>query len=406
MVLALLLVLLPVQDDFTKWIAQLESESLIERDEAMRRLHALGAPAVARLEKARDAARTPELKARLDSILESIRRSAELAKVLGPTRRVTIASRGRPFKEILAELRSPGVAEIRAEGIDEESRLDLQIRDGTWWEAMDRVARAAGARYEIEGQDDGQVRIVFSPGKDREGPVVYEAQFRISSPEAARTEVRWAGETRRKALVFVEVRYQPDLKPRHRSFDYDVTFESVLDAKGADAKDAEPESAPRLSSSRRPLSNGAPLWVRADAVMPLTIAGKAGINFPSRIREVALDFAGEGSRTRIGPATVSVAEAAWGKVSARVKIRAEARDFPELWERMADDAAVIFDAKGRKYSGRVHSRGGGGEDSTMWEYEFTSGIEDPRKISFRWVEEFHPVEIPFRLEGVRVPDLK
>ncbi|HKS16032.1 MAG TPA: hypothetical protein VJU16_01910 [Planctomycetota bacterium] len=405
MVLALLLALLPAQDDFTKWIAQLESDVLVERDEAMRRLHALGMPAVPRLEKARDAANTPELRTRLDTLLVSIRRSAELATVMGPTRRVTIASRGRPFKEILAELRSPGVAEIRAEGIDEESRLDLQVRDATWWEAMDRVARAAGARYEIEALDDGQVRVVFSPGKDREGPVAYESQFRISSPEAARTEVRWAGETRRMAMVFVEIRYQADLKPHERWFGSDVKFESVLDAKGADVKEDEPKYAPKPSLSSRALGSRAPLWIRPDAVLPLTIAGKAGITFPSRIRDVTLDFAGEGSRTRIGPVVVSVAEALWMKDSSRVRIHAVAKEVPELEERLTDAGAFVLDAKGRKHPGKVRSRRYD-EDSREWELEFTSGIENPRKISFRWVEEFHQLEIPFRLEGVRLPELK
>jgi hypothetical protein len=404
MALALLLALFPVQDDFTKWIAQLESESLVERDEAMRRLHALGMTAVPRIEKARDAARTPELTARLEALLNSIQRSAELAKVLGPTRRVTIASRGRPFKEILAELRSPGVSEIRAEGIDEESRHDLQIRDATWWEAMDRVAQAVGARYEIEGQDDGQYHIVFSPGKERKWPVVYAAQFRISAPEAARSELRLSGETRKAALVMVEVRHQPDLKPQGRWSGHDLAFESVIDAKGADAKAEDPGWA--ISSSFDcALSVSSPLWVRADAAMPLTIVGKARITFPSRIKDVALDFAGDSSQTRIGPALVKVAAVTWLREAARVKIRAEAKDLPEIEERIAESGADIVDAKGKKYPGRVRSLQGS-DEYIIWEFEFTSGIENPRKITFKWVEEFHHVEIPFRLEGVRVPDFK
>jgi hypothetical protein len=110
--LALALALFPQQDDLSKWIAQLESESIVEREEATRRLQGLGPEAVERLEKAKEAARDPEVKTRLDAILSNIRKGVELAKVLGPTRRVTIAARGRPLKEILGELKAPHVSSI------------------------------------------------------------------------------------------------------------------------------------------------------------------------------------------------------------------------------------------------------------------------------------------------------
>jgi len=64
-------------------------------------------------------------------------------------------------------------------------------------------------------------------------------------------------------------------------------------------------------------------------------------------------------------------------------------------------SGFIVDSKGRRYQGMTRS-GGGSDDRYSWKYEFPSGIEEPRKLVLKWVEEFYRVEIPFRLEGVRL----
>lgn len=402
MLLSILLALLPVQDDFSKWIARLESESIEEREEATRRLQALGPASVERLEKAREAARDPEVKARLGAIIVSIGKAVELAKVFGPTKRVTIAARGRPLKEILAELVAPGIATVDSGLLDPEARLDLQIREATWWEALDRTARAAGARYEIQDNQDGRVRISLVRGKEPEGQVVYLEQFRISVVEAKRFDYRTPAERNRIAMVVVEVRHQPDLKPGGRMRDDAVRFDSVLDAKGEDAKAPPPESigGSRYQNSRR-LGLQEVLWVRPDAPVPLTISGRTDISFPSETREIALDLSGEGSTARAGPATLQVTGFAATPLAARLSLKVEAKDLPDLSSRIADEVFLV-DSKGGRHPGAMRSSGGG-DDRVTWEFEFPPGLAEPKRVVVRWIAEFHRVELPFRLEGVRLP---
>jgi hypothetical protein len=39
-----------------------------------------------------------------------------------------------------------------------------------------------------------------------------------------------------------------------------------------------------------------------------------------------------------------------------------------------------------------------------WEIRFPRGTETPKEVTIRWVTEFYPVEIPYRFEGIRIPD--
>ncbi len=183
MLIALILAMVPIQDDLSKWVDRLDSDSIEEREEAARRLQAMGTEAVARLEKARDGAGHPELRARIETILSNIRKGAELAKVFGPTRRVTVAARGRPLKEILSDLKAPRI-KIVAGALDEEARVDLQVRNVTWWEALDRAARAAKARYVMSWNDDATYTVELKRGPEPENPVFYLEQFRISVAES------------------------------------------------------------------------------------------------------------------------------------------------------------------------------------------------------------------------------
>jgi len=403
--LAILLTVFPVQDDFSKWIVQLESESISEREEATRRLQALGEAALDRLEKARDGARDPEVKARLEALIVRIRKVAELAKVLGPTKRMTIAARGRPLKEILAQLAAPGVAGVDAGLLDPEARLDLQVRDATWWEALDRTARAAGARYDIQDNEDGRVKIVLVRGKEPEGPVVYAEQFRISVAEAKRYEFRAPATRSLIAMIVVEVRHQPDLKPGGRTHDEAIRFDSVTDAKGDDAKALPPGWAGSSFLNPRCLGLQEKVWVRPDAALPLTITGRSDVAFPSETREVTLDLSGDGSKFRAGKATLQAAAFTSSKDAARLTLTVDAEELPDVSGRLVESSVFIVDSKGKRHPGMSRS-GGGSDDHYSWKYEFTSGIEEPRKLVLKWVEEFYRVEIPFRLEGVRLPDLK
>jgi len=411
--IALLLSLAPVQDDISKWIGRLESESIEERDEATRRLQTQGVEAIPRLEKARDAAADAATKTRIDAIIAAIRKSAELAKVFGPTKRVTIAARGKLIKEVLGELRTPGIKRIDPGKLDVESRIDFQVRNVTWWEALDRLARALKSRYEISWES-GDYSIALKPGVEAEGPVLYFEQFRISVAEAKRVDFRTPAGKFEHALVAIEVRHQADLISSRCPVADVVRIDSVVDAKGADAL-IDPFGLP-LRSYDNPLllSYQANAWVRHDAPQPLTVSGATDMPFVSETKEIELDLEGDRSRIEVGKARLTVETFEQTGAGARLTLRAEAKDdkgeeereekVPWIMERLDDSSEVVLvDGAGRRHAGsRVSSRGG--KDRCAWEITFSTGIEKPKRVVFRWVSEIHRVQIPFRLEGVRLPD--
>jgi hypothetical protein len=403
-ILALILAIALPQDEVSGWIVQLESDSLAVREEAIRKLTGLGPEAVARLEKARDDAKSAEVRARLEGIVAHIKKMAELSKAFGPTRRVTLASRGQLLKEVLAPLKAPFVSAIDTGVLDEEARIDVQVRDVTWWEALDRVAHAAGAHYLLEGEDNGRIRIKLVKGRERDWPVVYANQFRISVREATRVESRALGETGTWDLVLVELRYQPDLKPQSGWSEDSVQILSILDAKGVNVKDDRPEWA--ASNPRHAFGASSFLsenWVRANAAQPLTVTGTTNVCFPSKTTLVEIGIGG--GKARAGPAKFEVVKAAWEKDESLVKIRVEAEGVADLHERMSDAGISVVDSKGERHPGRISSWTRTSDNSfAEWELVFTGGIALPRKVVFAWVEEIHNAQIPFRLEGVRLPD--
>jgi hypothetical protein len=40
---------------------------------------------------------------------------------------------------------------------------------------------------------------------------------------------------------------------------------------------------------------------------------------------------------------------------------------------------------------------------SSWDFQFGPEIQRPEKVVFRWVREFHRVEIPFQFDGIAVP---
>ncbi len=401
----LILALVHQQDDFDKWIGQLGSDSIVDREEATRRLQGLGPAAIGKLEKALEVSSDGEVRSRITAIIVHIKRADEFAKVFGPTRRVTIAARGRPLKEIFRDLLAPGVSEVRAQDLDEEARIDVQIRQGTWWEALDRVAGAAQAKYRVEGIGDGQFKITFGPGKEKDAPVRYVEQFRISVIETSRIAMRSPAGNGSAAVAVVEVRHQPDLKPAGRTFEDTVRIESVVDAKGNDVKGERPAWAGSAHSEARPLALQEAVWIRLDAALPVTITGEGDLTFPRSTREISLDLSGDGSKIRLGKTQLSVRSFRESKTESVLKLAAETEEPSHLPDRLAGDSVVLIDSNGRRHSGSRQSTMSTG-DTCEWEYVFTSGLESPSKAVVKWITEFHQVRIPFRLEGVRLPDLK
>jgi hypothetical protein len=152
----------------------------------------------------------------------------------------------------------------------------------------------------------------------------------------------------------------------------------------------------------------AEVWIKPSAAMPLTVTGTTNVAFPCKTRTVELDVEGDKRKARAGPTTLQVLDADWQKDESHVRLRAEAADLTDIAERLSDSGLALIDAKGERHPGRIGSltRRANEPNAGEWEIVFTGGIANPRKLTLQWVEEFHRVEIPFRLEGVRLPDLK
>ena len=402
MFLVFSLLLLQAPDEAPDLIRHLESESIAIREEATRRLLALGEPALARLEKAREETRDAEVKARIDSIVAGIRRAAELAKAFGPTKRVTIAARGQPLKEILARLATPGIA-FDTGPLDEESRIDFQIRNGTWWEAMDRFAATVNARYDIEEQEGGRIKLTLSKGRVKSFPTLYLEQFRLSVAETRRIEVRTPGVVKENAILVVEVVHQAGLQPFIRGTHGPLRI-SATDSGGNNARVVLGES-PEDDWEGCPLGYRQEVRVRADAAFPLTLAGATNLTFPAATKEIALDLAGEKSKVRLGSFGLHVAEFTPSTTSTILRLRAMGGTDADREDRIPTSTIVLTDARGRRQEGSMRVWRNT-EEFSEWEVEFTSGIQEPRQVKFTWITEFHQVEVPFRFEGVRLPEAR
>jgi hypothetical protein len=133
------------------------------------------------------------------------------------------------------------------------------------------------------------------------------------------------------------------------------------------------------------------------------VTGTTSVSFPSKstVVEIGIDR----GKARAGPAKFEVVKAGWEKDESQVKIRVEAEGMADLHERLSERGIAVVDSRGERHPGRISSWTRTSDNSfAEWEMVFTGGIVMPRKIQFTWVEEFHNAQIPFRLEGLKLPD--
>jgi len=235
--------------------------------------------------------------------------------------------------------------------------------------------------------------------------VVYTEQFRISVAELKRVEYRRPGETEGAGIAVVELRWQPGLKPSRIHGERGLTIEAVLDAKGGDAKREPPEWDDVSGLAGDTLVILGTVHIREEAALPLTLTGSTAVSFPREVREVSLALEGDARRTQVGTAVLRVQKFSVSELGTSVTLRMEAPDDLELRARVLTDSVAVVDGKGQRYPGTLRSTTYGGEATTM-EFESTSGIPEPKRLVFRWVADYHKVELPFRLEGIRLPEFK
>ena len=388
-----LVLLLALRQDPGAWIEKLKSDDAREREKATRYLESLGPEALPTLESVRG--NDPEVQARIRGITAAIRTRADLAKVFGATRRVTISFKGRPLGDAIRELGKALGEEFDGTAVDLAKTVDLELQNTTLWESLDAFARAAGVRWQFEEK----IKLVAGPPSDL--PAKCVEQFRISVGEVKRMDYRNPQESGQAVVVTIFARYQSNLKPAGGSLQDTIVIESVTDADGTDQKvDLIPWASSRSYSGRRCaflntcLVNG--------KAGPLTIEGRTHIPFQLKSREISIPLEEGKRQAKLDDVSFEISGFGENAVSTLGTLRIEATESPDLDSRLNEESVELVDAAGKRHRGEFHG-GSSSPGSMKREFEFPKGIKDPQRIVFQWTTQFHVAEIPFRFEGVRLP---
>jgi len=395
---AFALLLLSLQEDFSRWVEQLGSDQIEVRDQAALRLEGLGEAAITRLEEAAGKAPDLEVRARLGQIVRSIRKRAEFSKVFGPTTRATLDAKDQPIAEVLAELGKRLQERIEGSDLDLQKRVSLKLQNATLWEALDGLGRAAAVHADYEGD---RSRIVVRPGASPALPVQYLEQFRVGVVEVKRIEHRAPGTKESVSLLVLEVRHQRNMRPSGDVFTKRFTVDDLKDAKGNDVLAQRPDWSGSMTLMGRPFALQDTFMIRANAVGPISVSGTARISFARESKELSIPLVGENREIVEGPFVLKVRGFSQSAAGTTLSLDASSTDGSQVKSRLEEERVTIVDDDGKTYQSTT-SGGGGSGDDWHWSLEFPV-LRKPQKLTFRWVQDFKTVEIPFRFEGIALP---
>jgi len=388
-----------LQDDVSRQIERLKSDAIDERESAIRELEAIGSAALPALQKEAAAVQDLETRYRIQALLKSIPRREALAKVFGATKRVTYSAREAPLREVLDALGKPLGETLRLEGPDAGSTVTIELKNATLWEALDGVARAAKIRYEY--RKDG---VVFLQGQEPAFPVRYSEQFRISVVEVKRIQYRKPGSSEDLVLVVPEIEYQRNMNPaeKYGAFRSSVfEIEQIVDPQGNNLRSRAPWG-PGSLSSRRPFGIQEFYYAKADS-KTLTIQGVAKAKFSKLDQEVVLPIEGEVREAKVGDATFTLSGYTPGATRSTVTIQGKipstpgAPDPPLRVKKM-----MLLGPDNQRVTGQG-DRGSFSSTEFTYTYEFPPLKFKPEKFVFEWTAEIFSIDMPFRLEGIPVP---
>ena len=390
---ALLFLLLLAQDESSALLERLRSDDVRERDAASRQLETLGLAEIERLQAR--AGNDPEVRARLREVAATLRKRAEMAKIFGPTKRVTASYKQRKLGDVAAELKKALDEPLELVKVDPDRRIDLELRNATLWETLDALGRAAGVRI-----DYGLDAVDLLPGPRAELPSKTVEQFRIFIREIKRMEYREPGRADEIGLVTILAAYQRNMKPVDNWTQDSLIIDSVQNAAGDNLKLDRVDWSKGRRIGMHPFSMLASVEVRSDKG-PLTIEGRTYLRFEVKRLPVSIPMAEGQRKARVGETVLEVAEVAQTPTGLSLELRLEAAEGNPR-DALKEDTMVLVDGAGKRHAG--FSRGGssGGTYHTR-RMEFPAGIEKPERLDFDWITDFHLVEIPFRFEGVQIP---
>ena len=242
--LALLGLLLLGQDpDVEALLKQLESDSIVERDQAVKALIDLGEKAEPKV-RARMAKSDGQLRKLCGQVLERIAIPKPLRGVLPPISRVTIDAKGRAVHEVLEEFQRQTRIPMKLNRLPGAPEITVDIKDAAPLEALEAICRAAqfhwnfpstdfGGSWEIEEPSNSKVdlhegpEMHFGPGYT-ERPRLFIRHYLVELHDIAMTRANDFRTGKSRGVLNFGLHWPAGVNP------YQVQFEvsSVMDDRG------------------------------------------------------------------------------------------------------------------------------------------------------------------------------
>lgn len=396
-----------VKDEVDRWIELLKSEVLHERECATERLSELPAEAIPRLEAVRNSTDTPEVRARLGVVLETLRDRMEFARYLPPTKRITYVIQDRALEDALTDLGARLGLRLRAGRdfergpLDISRRVSLELRDVTGWEALDALARVAAARYDSEDVNlDSPVE--FRPDEAPRFPAFYHEQFRIGIGRAHLEKTMGPGDRILDVIgLRVGLSCQWDAVPALLRGHAALAIDAVKDSQGRDPRRSKPDDFPVKTNSD---ASGLSSWIflGADTVFPVDIHGTVAVPFPLRVAPVSIRLVNGRGEAHEGPVRFSASIESEPDGSRALHVLAQDPSDRYLVSRLLGEEIELGSrpAPSQRFSvsgTTLATRG------AQWTFSLPSDPPAGTEILLAWIAEFRWVRFPFALRSVPRP---
>jgi hypothetical protein len=133
----------------------------------------------------------------------------EPAPQLPGSKRVTLPAEKTSIKDLLGSLQKQSGVKVEARLLDRDSLLATAVKEASFWDALDAIAREAGARVDLSARK-GQIQLVPLTGPSN-SLVCGDGPFRISVEKIATARDFATGQG--NCTLTLEVAWVPELLP-------------------------------------------------------------------------------------------------------------------------------------------------------------------------------------------------
>lgn len=196
----------PLEDRVRAIVGRLAAEGIEDREQASKDLLALGLPALSLLERRLESTPEGEVRTRIKSVVERLRRMAKVAELSPPVRLVTASAKETPLRSLLADLgRQSQVVVECADGVADRP-VTLEIKREPVLQAIDRICLGRGDLVAVTAE--GKVKV--TAGAPVKTPTAYADGFRFRLRKSAVHEVGDFGKRRTDIVLHAVFDAQPD----------------------------------------------------------------------------------------------------------------------------------------------------------------------------------------------------